>query len=783
MAVTNQIFDFFVEPIREADRRQGDDFLKRYLVGPQQIWEDYDAKAKSLGSLWSPADCPENAVQFLAWIVGWTSQLSYVTRELTTDELRRLIQVSAKLWKTRGPETTLVDVLTLVTTARCRVINWFGFRWVLGEEYISEEHDGLDPWVISLPGGDAMAEYVSNLRIVDDGTLNRNLVERLVELMRAMGETWEITYLGFLDLFTFEGDTTLWDLTDAPTLPQVVDGTLELFDEGTVRPLSAAEWRSASYFAKVRLVDTGTAPSLHLDFLIDTGSDARYRLELLTEADGSNPSQLTLTKFATDGTPEVIGQVDLHYSYPIYLGTWYGVRVTVVDDQVERLLTVFVDGAQLLQVVDTIPVVYLGSFELTLPTDDCELNFDEVEVLPIPTPADALEVLSVEDMYFSGSALGYSILYAGEFTWESVGSAVPAFRWVGSKLFQQVEDTHRVISQWSYAMGNQFTTKVGCGVWDNVIDDPRNPNGGDRVYETAVTSEHYVQSSDRATDDTHHYVYIFYLIPYNRSHFEFENVGAGTDPARVRLDTDTMTVSFPDGGKVPEWYRLIEDVEGWIMLAFGVDGIASDYTASKFRVCDASWNFSYLGVYGDGAYFWGAEIQRTVGRILPSWIYASSGTTTEKSKDNPSWQAQYRPAWIKDYLAFAFEVIFHEYDSTMFEDSGIVKYFWAIAGSEAIVCYLSATRTIVVWSSDTGILVETDPVTWDWDQRCEVQIISDDGGVGRIVLSGFLTGNGSYDGDFFAPDSTADLRWGRSGYYGQQQIDALMEACPRRVFL
>jgi hypothetical protein len=44
-------------------------------------------------------------------------------------------------------------------------------------------------------------EYRSDLRIVDDGALNKTLVKRVLRLMRAAGERWNVTFLDFLDLF------------------------------------------------------------------------------------------------------------------------------------------------------------------------------------------------------------------------------------------------------------------------------------------------------------------------------------------------------------------------------------------------------------------------------------------------------------------------------------------------------------------------------------------------------------------------------------------------------
>jgi len=134
MTVPSQIFDYLILPIREADQREGKDFLKRYLLGPQSVWETTDQKIKDIPKLWSIVECPDEFLKFLKWIVGWTGELDSVTQDLIFDELRRLISISGRLWKLRGPEDTIVDVLRFATGQRNRIWNWFDFRWVLADD-------------------------------------------------------------------------------------------------------------------------------------------------------------------------------------------------------------------------------------------------------------------------------------------------------------------------------------------------------------------------------------------------------------------------------------------------------------------------------------------------------------------------------------------------------------------------------------------------------------------------------------------------------------------------
>jgi len=202
------MYNFILQSIREEDKKYTL-FLKRYLQGPQSVWETIQSKIFKLKNLWDITKVDEEWLPFLRPIVGWSSDLDYITDQLETDQLRRVIASSVALWKSRGNEDSLIDLLSLSTGARMRIWNWFDFRWVLDETITGEEHDGLDSWMIDLPI-DGVEEYWSNLRIVDDGSLNKQLVKDIVGLMRASSERFQIVYLALLDLFEVDDDASQW---------------------------------------------------------------------------------------------------------------------------------------------------------------------------------------------------------------------------------------------------------------------------------------------------------------------------------------------------------------------------------------------------------------------------------------------------------------------------------------------------------------------------------------------------------------------------------------------
>ncbi|KKN12117.1 hypothetical protein LCGC14_1019610, partial [marine sediment metagenome] len=143
-------FDFLTQVIRDADKSDGNLFLERYYDGIQEVWEDIQTKIFAIKDLSSVTDIPDEFLEFLKNIVGWTNEpiTRRVTDSLTPAALRRLIAASVPLWRQRGPEDAIVDFLELLEGERTRVWNWFDLRWILDEASLDETHQGRDPFLL-----------------------------------------------------------------------------------------------------------------------------------------------------------------------------------------------------------------------------------------------------------------------------------------------------------------------------------------------------------------------------------------------------------------------------------------------------------------------------------------------------------------------------------------------------------------------------------------------------------------------------------------------------------
>jgi hypothetical protein len=381
-----KMYDFLIRPIRDADQQYGAEFVKRFLAGAQIMWDLDESKARSIPRLWSATDCPDEFLPYLKAIVGWSNEpaMKRITDALAPAALRRLIGSSVALWKQRGAEDAILTALRLVSTARCRMWNWFEFRWVDDETIAEETHQGRDPWVIDYPTSIG-EQYWSNLRIVDDGTLDRTLVKDFIKIMRALSERIEVTYIDFLDMFESKTDDTQW--LSVVGILDVSDGTAKLSNTAlaeriiTILPASAA-WNNYNAYARVKSDDASGAEGVQFWFntpITDFSNGLYVNFKVAQ-------SILELYKYSF-GIATLHASIDLTtLGIHTFTGVWYGLRVMVAPEVGgNKFIKVYFDGEEVISTV----VLNVNAGRLGFGHDvGCTLEVDEVEMFQFPLDTD-----------------------------------------------------------------------------------------------------------------------------------------------------------------------------------------------------------------------------------------------------------------------------------------------------------------------------------------------------------------------------------------------------------
>jgi len=394
-----------IEGLRNSDQHDGNQFIERFLMGPQSIWEATMKTIFDLPQLWDVSTIPDDLLQFLKQIVGWTPDLDGITSDLDPATLRRLIAASVRFWKLRGPEETISNILSLTTGARVYVLNWFDLRFILDQTMNGEEHRGSDPWVLSTPGEGEPDSQTYNIRIVDNGDLNHALVRGLAKLTRPSGERIQINYLGFLDRFESNGDETQWAFQTNPQMARTVGGGVLAFSSSTStsqRCLVTAQnnqdwarqvisWTFRTSMANPQLlfyvVGDVTDPSSVQDY---------YNVSINTERHATDPNKVRLIKrvagvntvLSTVDTVAIFGEAfrrDVDYTIrvvvtPILEGSSYNSIVVYWDE--EPIIGYFSD--------DTFSQGSIGLDLVTGIAGPTDFLLDDVEMFFLPRSVDVI---------------------------------------------------------------------------------------------------------------------------------------------------------------------------------------------------------------------------------------------------------------------------------------------------------------------------------------------------------------------------------------------------------
>lgn len=380
-----EMYSFLAQTIRDQDKQKGNEFIKRFLMGGQEVWELTQQKIYDVKKLWSVTECPDEQLTHLKRIVGWTPDIEKIISGLDYAALRRMISISVPLWKSRTTEQSIVDVLNVLLPSKARVWSWFDLRWVLDETVFTEEHQGRDSWLISIPDGEE--EYWSNVRIVDPGVSSRKLLKDVLNLMRPAGERYEIIYLKFLDLFAIVDDWSQWDVFQGSN-PSVSGGMLVLDSinaQGVVvNTIDSTTWSSYVVSARMRGLASSGGDGYGIVFYSDL-TLASYRA-FLSVAD----NKLYVIRVASGGGETAIANFDFGtVGYTIKNNVWYGLRVQISPEGGTNRIKVYVDGEERISSTDSvISQGTAGVFRDDLVSADC----DEFEILGLPVEKDTVEI-------------------------------------------------------------------------------------------------------------------------------------------------------------------------------------------------------------------------------------------------------------------------------------------------------------------------------------------------------------------------------------------------------
>lgn len=222
-------------------------------------------------------------------------------------------------------------------------------------------------------------EYLTEIKLVDDltgqGAVNRDLLEKLLELQRPNSERFNLIYLTFIDEFTTLGDLGQWGTPTGDLSATVADGVMTLVSTSGYIPTNYYQdttWTDYGFKVKAKLNQDGTIEILW--FYQDASN--HYKIEISRSGFGSG--KIKLYKVVS-GTPTQIGSdylfpqlvVDVWWTYTIHSYVYGGTAYFSIEVDKEPILTGsasdFLDGPIALGATDgTIDIVELWRYPIDI---------------------------------------------------------------------------------------------------------------------------------------------------------------------------------------------------------------------------------------------------------------------------------------------------------------------------------------------------------------------------------------------------------------------------------
>jgi len=379
------IYRFIIEGIRNEDNKTGE-FLKRFLDGPQEVWEQIEIRMFEFLELWDALNVEDQYLKYLKTQVGWTKDLDHITDNVDDIALRKLIINAIDIWKQRGSETIIEDIITFSTGAKNKIFNWFDYRNLVDERALGDDYwisDSID----DTPAG--LSEYTMLSKIVDDGFLNRQLVVDLIALMKPSNELVQIIYHDFLDYFEIVGDDIQW-ITNVGEILTIEDEMMKLTganDTGVIADvLGSDSWDQYAFSSKVNLVRPDVGYIANFSIFYQWVDDQNYRRITI----GRSESNHKISFFRSVAGVEIIERGGLQLDdigIPIHFDSFYKYQIKIITESTSQRIQIYIDENEIInQLFMTLPGGTIG-FSHTL----SEIQIKDVEIMPLPSDTDIVQ--------------------------------------------------------------------------------------------------------------------------------------------------------------------------------------------------------------------------------------------------------------------------------------------------------------------------------------------------------------------------------------------------------
>ena len=197
--------------LRDLDLKNGE-VLRRFLEGPQAIWDDLVQDFWKTLRINDPLTAPDDNLLILRELLGFgrfSGAPDRLAMSLGEADLRKLLTVAAPFWARRG----LLDMMAATIMAFSHGVrpifrDWFYLRWMILASSVQVGYGESTlyghPWceynrILDVPSDQVGGDMLMNIYVPDFGGLNRQVPISILELSRPAWELWRGFFCDFLD--------------------------------------------------------------------------------------------------------------------------------------------------------------------------------------------------------------------------------------------------------------------------------------------------------------------------------------------------------------------------------------------------------------------------------------------------------------------------------------------------------------------------------------------------------------------------------------------------------
>lgn len=377
--MAEEIYRAVIKSIRRADKEEGNLFLK-YFFERMEWWRRETRRkiTEELPKLIDPRLMPAKFLRYHLPKVGFGADLAWITQGRSENDLRKLALLACPMWKSLGLPKGLRSSITTLTGRAAEYFPWFSLRSIGGEIALTEEDLPADFRVVG--GVDSWDdENVSLLRLMDDGTLDEDLLLKIVGLHRPLNEVIEVVLLDFYDTFRATVSRSRWETVTgtAATMANMAMSLPAGTEELAIVPIVPASSFTAEELAfKVTL---GTAADKIRARFFREGATTYYQLELTASGVGAT---WKLSRFVSGGETVLLNAAT---PIPLFAEVPYTVRVQCDRAGGVNRLRLYLDGNLGPLISDTTASPAYGKFSLAAPAANVSAAIiDNVQFTRLP---------------------------------------------------------------------------------------------------------------------------------------------------------------------------------------------------------------------------------------------------------------------------------------------------------------------------------------------------------------------------------------------------------------